>query len=170
MCRFLSVGRPLSRRSPCRYCRHPWPDLPWTPGSDHTVVTATIEVLTCDQHQMGDPHQMGNGHRMGEEDRLGEKTGIEWTDHTFNPWIGCTRVSDACDNCYAATMSQRRKWARFEPTRTATPNYCRLLATAKWNRRAKGSGSREKSLRTEPRRSVRCGSVPTVGGDQCVRA
>jgi protein gp37 len=36
-------------------------------------------------------------------------TGIEWTrgpngeqGYTFNPWIGCTRVSPACDHCYAA--------------------------------------------------------------------
>lgn len=26
---------------------------------------------------------------------------IEWTDHTFNPWVGCTKVSPACDHCYA---------------------------------------------------------------------
>lgn len=39
---------------------------------------------------------------------MAENSKIEWTDHTFNPWIGCTRVSPACDNCYAeALMSQR---------------------------------------------------------------
>lgn len=27
---------------------------------------------------------------------------IEWTDHTFNPWWGCAKVSPACDHCYAA--------------------------------------------------------------------
>ena len=48
-------------------------------------------------------------------ERMAEQTRIEWVDHTFNPWIGCTRVSPACDNCYAAAMSHRRKWARFEP-------------------------------------------------------
>lgn len=76
---------------------------------------------------------------------MGEKTGIEWTDHTFNPWIGCTRVSDARDNCYAATMSHRRKWARFEPRaprRRTTADYWRQ--PHKWNRRAAESGSREK--------------------------
>ncbi len=30
---------------------------------------------------------------------MAEHTRIEWVDHTFNPWIGCTRVSPACDNC-----------------------------------------------------------------------
>ncbi len=33
---------------------------------------------------------------------MAENTRIEWADHTFNPWMGCTRVSPACDNCYAA--------------------------------------------------------------------
>lgn len=33
---------------------------------------------------------------------------IEWTDHTFNPWIGCTKVSPGCANCYAETQDVRR--------------------------------------------------------------
>ncbi|OTP79438.1 phage Gp37/Gp68 family protein [Caballeronia sordidicola] len=33
---------------------------------------------------------------------------IEWTDHTFNPWIGCTRVSPGCDHCYAAVSTPAR--------------------------------------------------------------
>jgi protein gp37 len=32
---------------------------------------------------------------------------IEWTHHTFNPWRGCTRVSEGCRNCYAETLSHR---------------------------------------------------------------
>lgn len=32
---------------------------------------------------------------------------IEWCDHTFNPWRGCTKVSAGCANCYAETMSKR---------------------------------------------------------------
>ena len=35
------------------------------------------------------------------------KTGIEWTDATWNPVTGCTRVSAGCDNCYAATLANR---------------------------------------------------------------
>ncbi len=34
-------------------------------------------------------------------------TGIEWTDTTWNPVTGCTRVSTGCDYCYAATLSHR---------------------------------------------------------------
>lgn len=32
---------------------------------------------------------------------MGQQTGIAWTDSTFNPWIGCRKVSPACTNCYA---------------------------------------------------------------------
>ena len=32
---------------------------------------------------------------------------IEWTDVTWNPVTGCTRVSAGCDNCYAVIMSRR---------------------------------------------------------------
>lgn len=38
---------------------------------------------------------------------MGENSKIEWTTHTFNPWIGCTRVSPACENCYAETFAGR---------------------------------------------------------------
>lgn len=38
---------------------------------------------------------------------MGDKTGIEWTDATWNPLAGCTPVSEGCRNCYAATMAYR---------------------------------------------------------------
>lgn len=38
---------------------------------------------------------------------MGETSAIEWTDATFNPWWGCTRVSPGCDNCYADTWAHR---------------------------------------------------------------
>lgn len=38
---------------------------------------------------------------------MGENSGIEWTDHTFNPWWGCTKVSPACDHCYAESFANR---------------------------------------------------------------
>lgn len=37
------------------------------------------------------------------------RTGIEWTEVTWNPTTGCDRVSAGCDNCYALTMAKRLK-------------------------------------------------------------
>ena len=34
-------------------------------------------------------------------------TNISWTDHTFNPWWGCTKIAPGCDNCYAAALDKR---------------------------------------------------------------
>jgi protein gp37 len=38
---------------------------------------------------------------------MGAKTGIEWTDSTWNPVTGCTRISPGCDNCYAERIAER---------------------------------------------------------------
>lgn len=38
---------------------------------------------------------------------MGKNTGIEWAHHTFNPWWGCTKVSEACRNCYAESLAKR---------------------------------------------------------------
>jgi protein gp37 len=38
---------------------------------------------------------------------MGKNSSIEWTDHTFNPWWGCTKVSPGCENCYAETWARR---------------------------------------------------------------
>lgn len=38
---------------------------------------------------------------------MAKNSQIEWTHHTFNPWWGCTKVSPACDNCYAELWAKR---------------------------------------------------------------
>lgn len=38
---------------------------------------------------------------------MGESSRIGWTDHTFNPWWGCTKVSAGCANCYADRIAHR---------------------------------------------------------------
>jgi protein gp37 len=44
---------------------------------------------------------------------MAENTTIEWTDTTWNPVTGCTRISAGCDNCYAravlGTVSRRAR-------------------------------------------------------------
>ena len=41
-------------------------------------------------------------------------TGIEWTDRTWNPVVGCTKVSPGCKNCYAKTLHDQRHKAFHE--------------------------------------------------------
>ncbi len=40
---------------------------------------------------------------------MSEKSSIEWTDSTWNPVTGCTKVSPGCRNCYAETFAERRR-------------------------------------------------------------
>jgi protein gp37 len=39
---------------------------------------------------------------------MADKTLIAWTDHTFNPWMGCHKVSQGCTHCYAETLVKGR--------------------------------------------------------------
>lgn len=69
---------------------------------------------------------------------MAEQSAISWTDGTFNPWIGCTRVSPGCDHCYAARDNERRKWVSAwgaERRRTKTWG-----DPVKWNRKAVEAG------------------------------
>jgi len=57
---------------------------------------------------------------------MSENTKIEWCDHTFNPWTGCTKVSPGCDHCYAEGWSKRAgnkvgKWGPGAPRVRTTP-------------------------------------------------
>lgn len=44
---------------------------------------------------------------------MAEVSKIEWTDSTFNPWIGCTKIAPACDHCYAADLANRYGWVEW---------------------------------------------------------
>ncbi len=68
---------------------------------------------------------------------------IEWTEHTFNPWWGCTKVSPACDNCYAEAWARRlghSVWGAKSPRRFLSDDYWHQ--PLRWNRAALGSGRR----------------------------
>lgn len=57
-----------------------------------------------------------------------ENTKIEWATHTWNPWYGCSKVSPACDHCYAEVWAKRGgrvEWggARRRATSTALLPY-----------------------------------------------
>jgi protein gp37 len=61
------------------------------------------------------------------------KSDIAWTDSTWNPWIGCTKVSPGCANCYAEVLVSKRfgwaSWGKGKP-RKKTGSW---LAPLKWN-------------------------------------
>lgn len=71
---------------------------------------------------------------------MAENSKIEWTDHTFNPWVGCTKVSPACDHCYAEAWAKRagspELW-KGERRRTKTWG-----DPVRWNRIAEETGVR----------------------------
>lgn len=76
---------------------------------------------------------------------MAENSKIEWTDHTFNPWIGCQKVSPGCDHCYAESMSNRYGWTEWGPhgqrIRTSNANWKQPV---KWNREAEAAGVRKR--------------------------
>lgn len=81
---------------------------------------------------------------------MGDSTEISWTDHTFNPWWGCTKIAPGCDNCYAAALDKRTggdHWEGNKPRRTSVANWSKPL---KWNKQASIEGRRHR---------VFCGSM-----------
>ena len=68
---------------------------------------------------------------------MADNTGIEWADSTFNPWMGCTKVSPACDHCYAERDTKRFgrvEWGQGKPrVRTSAGNWKKPL---QWNTQA----------------------------------
>jgi protein gp37 len=74
-----------------------------------------------------------------------ENTKIEWATHTFNPWIGCTKVSEGCDLCYAETEDGRRGWTEQgwgpgKPRYRTSPDNWRK--PRQWNKAAAGAAER----------------------------
>jgi protein gp37 len=69
---------------------------------------------------------------------------IEWTHHTFNPWIGCTKVSPGCLHCYAETQNVRwhngKNWGKGKPRHRTSHSYCKQ--PLKWARDSIGKSSR----------------------------
>lgn len=100
---------------------------------------------------------------------MAENTHISWADDTFNPWIGCTKVSPACDGCYAEALMgmpgrfgpARVQWGapgRGEGTRdrTAPSNWAKVR---KWNREQRATLAANPNA---PARFVFCASLADV--------
>lgn len=75
---------------------------------------------------------------------MAENTKIEWAHHTFNPWIGCTKVGPGCDHCYAeADFDKRRhvvQWGAGQPRKHTASSTWHL--PVKWNAEAERLGVR----------------------------
>lgn len=94
---------------------------------------------------------------------MGENSNIEWTHHSFNPWIGCSKVGPDCKNCYAEldTFPRRSRSKGLElwgPAAhrhvTSDDNWKKPLA---WNRAAAKAGERHR---------VFCASIADVFEDR----
>lgn len=89
---------------------------------------------------------------------MGANSAISWTDHTFNPWLGCTKVSPACQHCYAEAWAKRSglvKWGDSAERRRTSESYWRQ--PLKWDREAAKAGGR---------RRVFCASLADVFEDR----
>ena len=68
---------------------------------------------------------------------MAENSSIEWTDTTWNPVTGCTKISAGCNNCYAARLSERFRGVPGHPFETGfdlTLRPERLLQPLAWKR------------------------------------
>lgn len=85
---------------------------------------------------------------------MAKNSQIEWTHHTFNPWWGCSKVSLACDNCYAELWAKRmghQLWGGDSPRRFFSDSHWREPLV--WNEEAQ-------TEKTRPR--VFCASMADV--------
>jgi protein gp37 len=82
---------------------------------------------------------------------MGVTTAIAWTDSTFQPWLGCLRVSPACDHCYAAALAKRTGrrdragldlWDPHADRVRTSPDY--WTRPHRWNREALAAGERRR--------------------------
>lgn len=88
-----------------------------------------------------------------------ENSHIQWTDHTFNPWEGCTKVSPGCAHCYAEARNQRfaggANWGKGAPRRrTSASNWKEPL---KWNKAV--VEGRKSKVESQRRPRVFCASL-----------
>jgi protein gp37 len=92
---------------------------------------------------------------------MAENTGISWCDATWNPWWGCTKVSPACDHCYA-----ERDAKRFAPARTlwGVDAERRTFGDKHWNEPRRWARTLPAKLGRRPR--VFCASMADVLDNQ----
>lgn len=90
---------------------------------------------------------------------MGANSNIEWTTHTFNPWIGCAKVSAACKHCYAevATFTRAKRATGLELWGEKASRHA--VAEANWKKMRK---LHAKAAAAGVRERVFCGSMMDV--------
>jgi len=77
---------------------------------------------------------------------MSDTTTIEWTDATWSPWEGCTKVSPGCNSCYAESMNRwlrkGENWGPGAPRREYSQAHWQK--PLRWNDKAKAEGRRER--------------------------
>lgn len=91
---------------------------------------------------------------------MAENTAIEWCDSTFNPWIGCTKISPACDHCYAEGWAKRSGLVKWNGTRKRTSGST-WAEPRKWQKQAAAFHAEHGR-----RRRVFCASLADVFDNQ----
>ena len=72
---------------------------------------------------------------------MGADSKISWTDHTWSPWLGCTKVSPGCDNCYAEAWAKRSGLVEWGGSRRRTSPSA-WSKPLRWNKAAAEAGVR----------------------------
>ena len=68
---------------------------------------------------------------------MADGSAIEWTDATWNPVTGCTKITRGCDNCYAARFAERFRGVEGHPFETGfdlTLRPAKLDQPLRWKR------------------------------------
>ena len=87
---------------------------------------------------------------------MADKTKISWCDATFNPWWGCVKVSEGCQNCYAETFAKRTGHAIWGPAATTQR---RTFGDKHWQEPLKWNAD---AVKAGERRRVFCASMADV--------
>lgn len=90
---------------------------------------------------------------------MGERSKIAWTDHTFNPWWGCARVSPGCENCYAETFAKRIGHGKRLPQIWGVQGERKLFGEKHWREPLRWNAAAEKA---GERHRVFCASMADV--------
>lgn len=96
---------------------------------------------------------------------MAKETGIQWTDHTFNPWWGCEKVSPGCAHCYAEGVAERYHGPIWGPGHDF-----RFFGDSHWNEPLRWNRASERDATTgtglKRRHRVFCASMADVFEDR----